>query len=62
MKYDHPDLNVTVEEIVSTLISCEAPKQLGIMALCKAIVEIGDDADLDEACRMIDEMREEKDG
>lgn len=61
MVYDPAEADAVATELIQSLIDMDTPRPLAIAALCKAIVRLGDDFDLDNACKMIDEFAERSD-
>jgi hypothetical protein len=60
MTFSREEINSTAEEILGWLY--DVPINLAIPALCMALAKLGDEHDLDAACRWIDEFREELNG
>ena len=56
--YSRVEIDELADQITDLLLDEETP--LAILALCKAITMLGNEADLDNACRWIDEFSEEK--
>ena len=52
------DIDEVTIEILNTLEQLEPHPKLAVLALCRAIADIGTPEDLDIACRTIDEMAE----
>ena len=46
------------KEVIQLFAEVDTPTDLGILALCRAIVMLGTPEDLDVACRVIDELSE----
>lgn len=55
------EVDEVAKEIISNLEYENIPRLLAIAGLCKAIVLLGDESDLDNACKMIDEFAERSD-
>jgi len=60
MTFSREEIDSTSEEILSALY--DVPINLAIPALCLALAKLGNDDDLDNACRWIDEFKEERNG
>ena len=60
MIYSSTDIEELADEIIRLLDGDEIEKPLAIPALCMALAKLGDEHDLDAACRWIDEFREEQ--
>lgn len=54
--YLSDEINDVAAELVQHLMEGETPSDLGLLALCRAIVMVSSQDDLDLACRIIDEM------
>ncbi len=48
------------KDLIQTLVELDLPQPLAIYALCKAIVLLASEEDLDAACRIIDQMAEKE--
>lgn len=58
MSYFNADIDDAAKEVIQTLCDLDIPNGLAVAALCKAIVMIGTEQDLDKACKMIDDFAE----
>lgn len=59
--YDIDELDRVAEEVLSTLEDAvETDRRLALLAMCRAIVLIADEDELDEACSWIDRLSEEE--
>ena len=56
--YNIDEINSVAWELLQTLSELDAPVPLAIQGLCRAITLIGTQEDLDNACRLIDDMAE----
>lgn len=56
--YDLEEINTAAEEVLNTISELSIPQPLAILALCRAIVNLGTEYDLNVACKIIDDMAE----
>ncbi len=59
--YSSAEVDDTAKEIIQTLCDLDVPNRLALVALCKAIVMISTEEDLDYACKIIDDFAEKGD-
>lgn len=61
MTYSLTEIEDTAKEVIHALADLDVPNPLAIAALCKAIVMIANEDDLDMACKLIDDFADRRD-
>lgn len=56
--YSLDEIDSLAKDMIQLICEYDAPIELGIIGLCRAIVMVGTAEDLDSACRLIDELSE----